>query len=195
MGKKFILLAIICLLIVTAGGCSKKTTSPASAPVAGLRSQQTSPVTTVANPPTTLPPPAATGQTTTNQAPAPTTASDTERQLNQQIAGALYGKVKMPVLMPSYWPPIPPSNNQNPYCGLQYSAGPDSFSVSITVVSKQLPVNSPELNMPPNDAEANQWGNFGCGRIGAPGVAAPNAGVVQKPKDGEPSVISGYQGW
>jgi hypothetical protein len=188
MGKKIILLVICSLLVVVSGCSGKKSGQSLTSPT--VQSQQATPAPTVANPATTSPPSAATGQAATN--PAPT---DVERQLNQQVAGALYAKVKIPVLMPSFWLPIPSSNNQNPYCGIQYSAGPDSYSVNITVVPKQLPVNSPELNMPPNDAEANQWGNFGGVRIGAPGVAAPNAGVVQKPKDGEPSVIGGYQGW
>ncbi len=103
--------------------------------------------------------------------------------------------MKIPVLMPWYWPPIPTSNNQNPYCGIQYSAGTDSYGVTLTTIPEQLPVNSPELNLPPNDSEANQWGNFGGIRIGAPGVVAPNSGVVQQPKDGQASAIGGYLGW
>jgi hypothetical protein len=196
MGKKFIPLAIICLLVVTAGGCSKKTTIPAVAPTAGLQSQPANPVTTAANPATTLPQPAATGQATTNQTPAlqsqgPLPAK--ERQLNS-VASMLHAKANIPVLMPSYWPPVP-SNNRDRYCGIQYSVGPDSYGVTLSTISKQLPVNSPELNLPPNDSEANQWENFGSVRIGAPGASTLSSVVVQQPKDGQPSVIGGYQGW
>jgi hypothetical protein len=196
MGKKFIPLAIICLLVVTAGGCSKKTASPAVAPAAGLQNQPANPVTTAANPATTLPQPAATGQVTTNQAPALQSQGPLPLKESQliSVASMLHAKANIPVLMPLYWPPVP-SNNRDRYCGIQYGVGPDGYSATLTTVSKPLPVNSPELNMPPNDAEANQWGNFGGVRIGTPGVSAPNSGVVQKPEDGQPSVIGGYRGW
>ncbi len=193
MDKKLIPLLIICLLVGTAGGCSKKTASLTATPD---QSQQTSLVTTATHPATTLPQPAAAGQTTTSQAPALQSQGPLpvkERQLNQ-LASMLYAKAKIPVLIPSYWPPIP-SNSQDRYCGIQYVVGQDGYGVTLTAVSKQLPVNSPELNLLSNDSEANQWGNFGGVRAGTPDASAPNSVVVQKPKDGAPSVISGYQGW
>jgi len=182
MKKHIIWLVIGCLLVIASGCNGKKAGQPAASTVA--TSSQNQPVVTVVGNTKPLGPlalhPQPAGPIAANQVP---------------LAGALYAQVKIPVLMPSYWPPIPPSNNQNPYYGIQYSAGRDSYSVNITVTTKQLPVNSPELNMPPNDAEANQWGNFGGGRIGAPGASTPSSVVVQQPKDGQPSVIGGYQGW
>jgi hypothetical protein len=184
IGKKIVLLVVGYLLIVVMAGCGGhgKPAASISTPATPQNRQIT---TTQAM---TIPSPA-----TQNQ--AATVASEAERQLNQQIAGALYAKVKIPVLIPWYWPSIPLSNNQNPYCGIQYSAGTDSYGVTLSTLPEQLPVNSPELNMPPNDSEANQWGNFGGIRIGAPGVVAPNSVVVQQPEDGQPSAIGGYQGW
>ena len=190
MGRKYVPLIICCLLFVIAGCKGKKADQSTTSPT--VQSQQATPGTTVANPATKLPQPATTGQTETN--PAPTKASDTERQLNQQIAGVLYSQVKIPVMMPSYWPSIP-AGSQDPYSGIQYIVGQDGYGVTITTIPEQLPVNSPELNLPANDSEANQWGNFGGVRKGTLGASAPNSVVVQKPKDGQPSVISGYQGW
>jgi|GEM_PF-6564158 hypothetical protein len=100
MGRKYVPLIICCLLFIIAGCNGKKAGQSMTSPT--VQSQQATPGMTVANPTTKLPQPATTGQTETN--PAPTKASDTERQLNQQIAGVLYSQVKIPVMMPSYWP-------------------------------------------------------------------------------------------
>ncbi len=95
-------------------------------------------------------------------------------------------------MLPQYWPPIPSNSySQDNYCGVRFSAGQDQYNMTITTVSEQLPVNGPELNTPPNDSDANQWGNFGGGRVG---VSSPSF-VVAKPIDGESSAIGGYQGW
>ncbi len=196
MKKQITWLVIGCLLVAVSGCSGQKADQPVASPT--VQSQQATPAPTTTNLATTLPQQPVTGQAKINTAPVPQSQGPVpvkERQFNSVASMLLYAKVNIPVLMPSYWPPIPVSNSQNPYCGLQYSAGSDSYSVNITVVPKPLPVSSPELNMPPNDAEANQWGNFGGVRIGAPGVVVPNAGVVQKPPDGQPSVIGGYQGW
>ncbi len=162
MRKKIILLGIGILLVIMSGCSSKKANLPTPPPT-GLQGQQATPGTTIANPATALPQQTATSQTTTNPVLVPqlTPAPEIERQFNK-IADELYSKVQIPVMMPLYWPPIPANPyDQNNFYGIQYSAGQDSYSISITTVSKQLPVNSPELNMPTNDSEANQWGNFG----------------------------------
>jgi hypothetical protein len=173
MRKILVLLAIGCLIMFMTG-CSGHEKPAPSAPASTTQSQQITTSQATVNP------------APQSQGPLPVK----ERQLNS-VASMLHAKANIPVLMPSYWPPVL-SNNRDRYCGIQYSVGPDGYSATLTTVSKQLPVNSPELNLPPNDSEANQWENFGGVRIGAPGSSAP---IVQQPADGQPSVIGGYQGW
>jgi hypothetical protein len=95
----------------------------------------------------------------------------------------------VPVVIPQYWPPVPPAQSgQAQYYGLQYNGGPDGYSVNIYAISERLSMNSPALN---DNSTNRAWGSFGGG---VPGSFAPSF-VVEKPQDGTPFVVDGYNGW
>lgn len=95
----------------------------------------------------------------------------------------------VPVVIPQYWPPVPPAQSgQAQNYGLQYNGGPDGYSVNIYATSERLSMNSPALN---DNSAGQPWGSFGGG---VPGSFAPSF-VVEKPQDGTPSFVEGYNGW
>jgi len=95
----------------------------------------------------------------------------------------------VPVVIPQYWPPVPPAQSgQAQYYGLQYNGWPDGYSVNIYATPERLSMNSPALN---DNSAGQPWGSFGGG---VPGSFAPSF-VMEKPQDGTPSVVEGYNGW
>ncbi|WP_151191781.1 hypothetical protein [Desulfotomaculum copahuensis] len=96
----------------------------------------------------------------------------------------------IPIIIPRYWTPIP-SSSSNKYYGVQFKVNKHSYYISLITTSKQFPPNDPQLSMPPNSSEANQWG-------GISGAKASNSKniIVERPKDAKPVKIGGtILGW